>query len=311
MPLRARRQAAVPEFAGEVALRSGRFAVVSDFQRTSRAEFWRERNRDERRLIVSRIAQEAPDFLVILGDLVFSGSSPAHWAEFDELTAPLREAGIPILPVLGNHEYWMSPRRALPAFFRRFPHLRERHWYSLAYGGMEMLFLDSNRRWLTPARWEEQLAWYRDELARLDGDPAVRGALVLLHHPPYTNSTVTSDERHVQRSFVPPFADAAKTLAMFSGHVHSYERFERDGKTFCVTGGGGGPRVRLASGGRRRHADDLFAGPPVRMFHYLLCERSPGGLAIEARGLPKRGKAFETMERFLLPWPAAAAAGAG
>ena len=311
MPLRARRPAAVPEFSGEVVLRSGRFAVVSDFQKTSRAELWRERNRDERRLIVARIAQEAPDFLIILGDLVFSGSSPAHWAEFDELTAPLRDAGVPILPVLGNHEYWMSPRRALPAFFTRFPHLRGRHWYSLPYGGMELLFLDSNRRWLTPARWEEQLAWYRDELTRVDGDPAVRGALVMLHHPPYTNSTVTSDERHVQRAFVPPFAGAAKTLGMFSGHVHSYERFERDGKTFCVTGGGGGPRVRLASGTRRRHADDLFAGPPVRMFHYLLCERAPRGLAIEARGLPKRGKEFETMEQFLLPWPAAAAAGAG
>jgi 3',5'-cyclic AMP phosphodiesterase CpdA len=311
MPLRARRRLPAPEFAGEAALRSGRFAVVSDFQRTSRAEVWRERNRDERRLIVERIAQEAPDFLVVLGDLVFSGSSPAHWAEFDALTAPLRDAGIPILPVLGNHEYWMSPSRALPAFFARFPHLAGRHWYALSYGGMELLFLDSNRRWMTPARWEEQLAWYREQLARIDRDPSVRGALVLLHHPPYTNSTVTSDERHVQRSFVPAFASAAKTLAMFSGHVHSYERFERGGKTFCVTGGGGGPRVRLATGGRRRHADDRFDGPPVRMFHYLLAEPSPGGLSIEARGLPKRGKAFETMERFLLPWPDAAAAGTG
>ncbi|MFN2387049.1 MAG: metallophosphoesterase [Thermoanaerobaculia bacterium] len=311
MSLRLRRRPPPPEFAGEAALRSGRFAVVSDFQRTSPAELWRERNRDERRLIVGQIARESPDFLIVLGDLVFSGSSPAHWAEFDVLTAPLREAGIPILPVLGNHEYWMSPGRALPAFFARFPHLAGRHWYSVAYGGLGLLFLDSNRRWLAAARWEEQLAWYRAELARLDADHGVRGALVLLHHPPYTNSTVTSDERHVQRYFVPAFAAAAKTLAMFSGHVHSYERFERSGKTFCVTGGGGGPRVRLATGVRRRHKDDRFAGPPVRLFHYLLVELSPNGLAIEARGLPKRGKAFEVMERFLLPWPDAAAAGTG
>jgi hypothetical protein len=54
MALRARRNAPAPEFAGEIALRSGRFAVVSDFQRTSRAELWRERNRDERRLPIGR-----------------------------------------------------------------------------------------------------------------------------------------------------------------------------------------------------------------------------------------------------------------
>lgn len=282
--------------------------MVSDFQRTSRAEIWRERNPDERRQIVARIAAESPDFVVILGDIVFCGSSPGDWAEFDELSAPLREARIPILPILGNHEYWISARRALPAFFARFPHLENRNWYSRLYGGLALVFLDSNRRWLTPLRWEEQLDWYASELATLDADPAVQGVLVMLHHPPYTNSTVTSDERHVQRSFVPPFLAAGKTLAMLSGHVHSYERFDRAGKTFVVTGGGGGPRVRLASGGRRRHPDDLFGGPAVRLFHFLLCEATPGGVAVEARGLPKNGRVFETMERFFLPFPSAAAA---
>jgi 3',5'-cyclic AMP phosphodiesterase CpdA len=308
MVLRSRPRPPAPEFAGEVSLRSGRFAVVSDFQRTSRAELWRERNLDERRRIIQRIAEEGPDFVAILGDLVFCGSSPAHWAEFDRLSAPLREAGIPILPVLGNHEYWVSPRRALAAFFARFPHLGGRHWYALAYGDLALTFLDSNRRWLSPARWKEQLDWYSEELARFDQDPAVRACLAMLHHPPYTNSTVTSDEVHVQRGFVPPFARSQKTVAMFSGHVHSYERFERDGKTFCVTGGGGGPRVRLSSGSRRRHADDLFSGPPVRLFHFLLCERAPEGLRIEARGLPKGSRSFETMDRFSLRWPVPAVA---
>jgi hypothetical protein len=304
-----RRRAAAPAFAGEILRRSSRFAIVSDFQRTSRAEVWRERNRDERRRIVRQIVEEAPDFLVILGDMVFSGSSPAHWAEFDELAAPLREAGVPILPVLGNHEYWISPRRALPAFFARFPHLQGRHWYSVAYEDLALVFLDSNRRWLPAGAWVEQLEWYRSELARLDGDPAVRGVLLMLHHPPYTNSTVTSDERHIQRFFVPDFACAAKTVAMFSGHVHSYERFERSGKAFVVTGGGGGPRVRLASGSRRRHGDDLLSGPPLRLFHFLLCERDSRGVTVEARGLPKRGTAFEPMDRFHLPWQRLAAAG--
>ena len=143
----------------------------------------------------------------------------------------------------------------------------------------------------------------RSLVARADSDPDVRGTLVLVHHPPYTNSSITSDELHVQRSFVPAFAAARKTLAMLSGHVHSYERYERGGKTFLVTGGGGGPRIRLETGPRQRHADDLFAGPEVRMFHYLLAALTPNGIEVEMKGLPKGEKRFETMDRFRLSWP--------
>ena len=35
---------------------------------------------------------------------------------------------------------------------------------------------------------------------------------------------------------------------MLSGHVHGYERFRERGRTFIVTGGGGGPRVEYQTG---------------------------------------------------------------
>ncbi|MGE5277185.1 MAG: metallophosphoesterase family protein [Acidobacteriota bacterium] len=289
-------------------VRSGRFAVVGDLQRTSRAEIWRESNGGERERIVRQVASERPDFLVLLGDLVFRGSSRRDWRQFDALMAPIREAGIPILPILGNHEYWISRRGALANYFASFPHLTGRGWYSAAYGPLGLIFLDSNRRFLSALRWREQVAWYERELEEFEDDRARKGVLVFVHHPPYTNSTVTSDEAHVQREFVPAFQRASKTLAMLSGHVHSYERFARAGKTFLVAGGGGGPRVRLATDRRRRHADDLFCGPPLRHFHFLLLALSQEGVEVEARGLPKRGETFAPMDCFLLRWREAAAA---
>lgn len=293
-------------YEGEIVRRSGRFAVVSDLQRTSHAEVWRESNRDERERVLEEIAREGPDFVAVLGDLVFRGSSAAEWRDLDRVCAPLREARVPVLPVLGNHEYWVSRRGVLPQFFARFPHLEKQHWYSVPYGPLGLVFLDSNLRWLPAVRWQEQLGWFERELSRLDEDPEVRGALVFLHHPPFTNSTVTADEKHVQRFFVPPFSRAQKTLAMVSGHVHSYERFDRGGKTFLVTGGGGGPRVRLATGARRRHEDDLFSGPPVRPFHFLMFSLGSGGLDVEVKGVEKKGREFRVIDRFLLPWPASA-----
>jgi hypothetical protein len=208
-----------------------------------------------------------------------------------------------VLAVPGNHEYWVSPRAGLSNFHARFPLLKGRRWHARAWGPLHLLLLDSNRRFLPSALWEEQERWYAEEIARADRDPASRGNLVLVHHPPYTNSSVTSDELHVQRTFVPTFLAARKALAMVSGHVHSYERYEREGKTFLVTGGGGGPRIRLETGSRRRHRDDLFEGPALRFFHYLLATLTPGGIEVEMRGLRKGEKRFETMDRFRLPWP--------
>lgn len=283
----------------------GEFAVVGDLQPTSGLEVWRESNQAERRLIVREVARDGPDFVALLGDLVFCGSSDSAWSEFDRLCAPLRSEKVLAMPVLGNHEYWLSKRPALANFFARFPHLQNRHWYAARYGPLGLVFLDSNAHWLPPPRWREQLAWYHRQLAAFDAAPDVKGVLVLLHHPPFTNSRVTSDTVHVQKELVPLFQLAAKTIAMLSGHVHSYERFERGGKTFLVTGGGGGPRAPLAQGSRRRHSDDAFEGPALRLFHYLRMRLRPDGLEVEARSLEKKGDSFETMERFALGWPLA------
>jgi len=306
---RERRREAVDPLVSPDAIPAGKgvFAVVGDLQPTSGLEVWRESNQAERKLIIREIARDAPDFVALLGDLVFCGSSGAAWSDFDRLCAPLRSEKVLSMPVLGNHEYWLTRRPALANFFARFPHLEGRHWYAARYGPLGLVFLDSNVHWLPLPRWREQLDWYERQLAAFDAAPDVRGVLVLLHHPPFTNSRVTSDTLHVQKDLVPLFQGAAKTLAMLSGHVHSYERFERSGKTFLVTGGGGGPRAPLAQGTRRRHSDDAFEGPPLRLFHYLRLRLRPDGLEVEVRSLEKRGEQFDTMERFTLGWPAAGA----
>jgi 3',5'-cyclic AMP phosphodiesterase CpdA len=268
-------------------------------------EFWRKSNVAERVQLIQQITREDPDFLAIVGDLVFCGSSATHWAAFDELATPLCQAHVPILPLLGNHDYWLVRRPALAHFFTRFPHLGGRHWFSQTYGPLGLIFLDSNVRRLLAAQWHEQLRWYKQELQRFERSSAVLGVLVLLHHPPYTNYPHTPVALQVQRAFVPPFVQARKTLVMAAGHVHSYERFTRAGKTFLVTGGGG-PRVKLATGQRRRHLDDCFGGPPLRGFHFLLFTPLPTRLEIEMRGLQQHGGRFETLDHFALPWASSA-----
>jgi len=107
----------------------------------------------------------------------------------------------------------------------------------------------------------------------------------------------------VQRDLLPAFMAAKKTLAMMTGHVHSYERFARAGKALVVSGGGGGPRARLSTGKDRRHDDDLYKGPALRDFNFVVLTVDEKGIAVEVRGLPKGGTAFSAMDRFFLPFP--------
>jgi 3',5'-cyclic AMP phosphodiesterase CpdA len=275
------------------------FAVIGDLQETSRFEFWREDNAEERALIVRRVAEERPELVVLLGDLVFDGSSPRHWSRFDALVAPIREAGVRMVPILGNHDYWWGKSKNLHHYMRRFPELQGNRWHRRRFGPLELVFLDSNPSAHTRAEWQEQLGWFSGVLETSDADAACRGTVVFVHHPPFTNSAVTRGNEIVRRAFVEPFVRAKKTRVMLSGHVHSYERFEHGGKTFVVSGGGGGPRVRLVGEARSRHRD--FYRPTSssrRPCHYLSIAVSTRSLSIEAIGLEKGCRSFGPMETF-------------
>jgi hypothetical protein len=276
-----------------------RFAVIGDLQETSRFEFWREDNSKERALLVRRIAEERPSFVVLLGDLVFDGSSPGQWRRFDALVAPIREAGVAMVPILGNHDYLWGKAKNLRHYLARFPEIEGNRWYRRRFESLELVFLDSNAPAHTRADWQEQLGWFSRVLDAADADASCRGTVVFVHHPPFTNSALTRDNEIVRRRFVEPFVRAIKTRIMLSGHVHSYERFEHGGKTFVVSGGGGGPRVRLVAEGRARHRD-LYRPTTSgkRPCHYLSMVLSAGFLSIEAIGLEKGCRSFGAMETF-------------
>ena len=246
------------------------FILVGDTQSTSHWEFWRERNDKERKLIIDEITGREPAFVIHLGDLTTRGSSNKHWDQFDDFHKELRDKKIPYFPILGNHELYGNDKKGLKNYFGHFPHLEHRRWYSFTWKNIGFVFVDSNFSALTKEQIEQQARWYSREIERFDKDEGVDYLIVCCHEPPFTNSRVVSPNEKVKVYFADPFLRFQKTRLFFSGHSHSYERFQIEGKHFIVSGGGGGPRHKVIIDPRKQRYQDLFSGPELRFFHF--CE---------------------------------------
>jgi predicted phosphodiesterase len=254
------------------------FIIIGDTQRTSAWEFWRERNFFQTQSLAAEMARRDPAFIIHLGDLTARGSSTRHWNLFEKYHKPIFDRGIPIFPILGNHDYLVGRKRALNNFFVRFPYLESKRWYSFTFKRVGFLMLDSNFKRLTADEMKQQNDWYRAELVHMEESADIDFIIVCAHHPPYTNSKTIKPSERVRIDFAEPFQRRRKTAIFFSGHCHSYERFSVGGKYFIVSGGGGGPRHKLAIDERERKFADQFNGAAMRFFHFCEIEMHDGRL---------------------------------
>jgi 3',5'-cyclic AMP phosphodiesterase CpdA len=223
------------------------FLLLGDTQRTMTLEIWRPRHDEERLALVRAAAGEQPAFVLHLGDVVCHGARAVEWARFCDEFAPLFERGVPIYPALGNHDYYGSNAAALAHRAAVFPHVAGRRWFDLRFHGVQAIVLDSNFDELSATEIREQEAWLDRTLAAAERDPAIRHVLVACHHPPYTAAIGLAPSLEVEERFVARLTPKVRVFA--AGHVHNYERFEKGGVQFLVSGGGGGPRREIKGAG--------------------------------------------------------------
>lgn len=277
------------------------FVLIGDTQRTSFWEFWRENNTPFRKAILTRVAAVQPAFVLHVGDLVFQGASASHWEEFDDNAHDIYKQGIPMFPVLGNHEYYGNDNAALEHYFRRFPATHNKQWYSFRFRSLAFVLLNSNFDAISEEDIREQDLWYTNTMQQYQQDTTVACIVVVCHHPPYSNSTVVGDNTDVQMHFVPLFTTATKARLFVSGHCHSYEHFVRDGKHFVVTGGGGGPRQEVETRPEHQHHVDAYAGAAIRPLHFCTAELHGNALEIHIHQLDQTTGMWSIGDTFVIP----------
>jgi hypothetical protein len=288
----------VPVYSGAIETRDSipYFIMLGDPQIDVPYMGWHENNYSAVREIFRKIASENPAFTFLLGDLAFFGNSASLWKKFDKLSAPLRDANIPVFPITGNHEYltdntnFSNYSELYKNLFQRFPHLEGNTYYELDFKNVAILGLNSNFDQLSPKEKREQEKWYGERLNAIEKDTKITFVIVACHHAPYTNSTEVHDDERVQKSFVIPFKAATKAKLFITGHCHSYEHFVFDGKHFLVSGGAG-PHQKLQKneGGLK---SDLYDGPAIRDHHYCKITPSATVLQVEMVALSSNNKTW-------------------
>jgi hypothetical protein len=138
------------------------------------------------------------------------------------------------------------------------------------------------------------------ELEKFEKDAKIDFIIVCCHEPPFTNSRVISPNKEVKVNFADPFLRFQKTRLFFSGHSHSYERFQMEGKFFIVSGGGGGPRHKVIVDPRKQRYQDLFCGPEPRFFHFCEIENRNDVLAFRVLRL-ESDETFTVVDPFVIP----------
>ncbi len=206
-----------------------RFAVTADTQT----------NGEETKKTLGAIFEQRPDFLLVVGDLVSTGWNRSHWHAFFSNGQP-GFGSMPLVPVVGNHE-----RNAGLYYAYTEVESDQEHRHTLRSGPVEIFSTDTDQ-YTQPG--SEQHAW----LDRALGASQAPWKLGAHHYPVWTSDYYGPDEDTPfgdsnAREFVPLY-EKHGVRAVFSGHVHNYERtfpmrgsqVVEDGITYFVLGGGGG-----------------------------------------------------------------------
>jgi hypothetical protein len=200
-----------------------RFAIVSDRTGGHRAKIFS--------LAVEQLNLMQPEFVVSVGDLIEGYKQDpaklgAEWREFQGFVGKLQ---MPFFYVPGNHDIANITQDRLwqEKFGRR--------WFHFNYRGVLFLALSSeDPPGVSGGKIsEEQLACVKQAL---DENATARWTLVFLHKPMW----VTGDPEKNGWLEVEKLL-ASRPYTVFAGHVHRYQKFVRNGRSYyqlATTGGG-------------------------------------------------------------------------
>lgn len=223
-------------------------------------------------MIKTAYETDQPEFTIHAGDIEYYSSGLETYQLWMKLVAPMLRTGA-FFPSIGNHEEEAPGKQQ--EYYDRFwggaGFDGNNQHYRFHWGGVWFFALDTEQ---PDSPTSDQGTWLHDQLTNAKTQPGFRFSVVFFHRPWETCGDAGDDDAN-RAAWKPIFDDAVVKLVV-AGHMHGYERFEMDGRTFVTAAGGGGTLGDVdANKSRSECASRVASG---RFFHTVLFEVQPGKL---------------------------------
>ena len=197
--------------------------------------------------LTQKILARKPAFMMHLGDMI---PKPAEkeWQVFFEISKPI---SVPFFPVVGNHDVGTT-RLGDEIYRKQFLLPEGRTYYAFRAGGTLFVILDSEKG--KGRIINEQWSWLEDVLS--SSKEAFK--FVFLHRPLFLplDSLKTGramDKYPLERDNLHRLFLRSKVKGVFAGDDHRFDRREKDGILYLISGGGGAPLTALSDRGGYFH----------------------------------------------------------
>jgi acid phosphatase type 7 len=227
-----------------------------------------------RKWLAEEIGRVNPEVLMITGDMPYFGGRKEDWQVYRDETRSWAAQHMLVLPTIGNHEVRGGTQKGIANYLENYPGLKGHRYYSVLMGSVEVISLDMTS---PSGGTSTQATWFA---AQLDHVPKQVEFVFILYHTPwvvdqqsqlFTNlpSKEALTLRHLMEIHLHKMH--AKVIVL-SGHIHNYERFERNGVEYVTSGGGGAEPYPLLF----RGSADLYKDTGFPVYHYLTMDYGGG-----------------------------------
>lgn len=202
---------------------------------------------------LNKIAQEGVDLIFITGDVIDRPGAAKEWARFLELTGKTRTFHI----APGNHD--INSARSLKVYEK---FIGRPPYYAFSFNDIQFIILCTDLPDEISKVTGKQLEWLKGTLK----EPFAQ-RIVFLHKPLFPTAfgrRYDLDRYPADRDIIHDLFVKHSVKLVFSGHEHLYNRSEKGGITYVITGGGG---ARLLT------FDEEHGG----FFHYIVAKRDKEG----------------------------------
>ncbi len=213
------------------------FAIVGD-------------NRDGERVytqLMKAVVGRKPYFLINLGDMI-PYPHEREWQAFFEVS---KQIDLPFFPVAGNHDVGTTTR-GREIYRKQFSLTGGKTYYAFRAGKVLFVVLDSEEG--KGRIIKEQRSWLEDTLSSSEET----FKFVFIHRPLFLpkNSLKKGhalDKYPLERDDLHQLFLKTKVKAVFTADDHRYDRREKDGILYLISGGGGAPLAAFKESGGYFH----------------------------------------------------------